>query len=62
MDYGQRHIDAAAGTQVAPALTSDTFRLTGPSQVEDGAPTSDTFRLTGPSDVDEPEFLRSRAN
>ena len=62
MDYGQRHIDAAAASVPKPASTSDTFRLTGPSQVEEEAPTSDTFRLTGPSDADEVEFLRSRAN
>lgn len=62
LDYGQRHIDAAAATTVAPALTTDTFRLTGPSQIQDEAPISDTFRLTGPSDVDEPIVFRRRAN
>jgi len=60
-DYGIRH-PAAAATTAPTASTSDTFRLTGPSDVDEEAPTSDTFRLTGPSGADEPDFLRSRAN
>jgi len=68
-DYGIRHASVAPAypdfgvrhpTVVAPQL-SDTFRLTGPSNVEaPAAPTSDTFRLTGPSDVERTELRRQR--
>jgi len=61
VDYAQRH---AAATQpyrdfglrhpTVRAPLSDTFRLTGPSDVQAsaGAEGTDTFRLTGPSDVE----------
>lgn len=60
-DYGIRHAVVAESypdwairhPAAAAARLTDTFRLTGPSDV---APTSasmtDTFRLTGPSDVE----------
>ena len=60
-DYAIRHAPAIPAYQdwalrhpVLAVPTTDTFRLTGPSDVEApaGAETSDTFRLTGPSDTD----------
>lgn len=74
-DYGVRHAAAAASypdwairhpATAAAIQITDTFRLTGPSQVAAPADVSmtDTFRLTGPSDVertqlrgDAPEFV-----
>jgi hypothetical protein len=46
-DFGVRHLASAA-------TLTDTFRLTGPSDVDSPAvaPMSDTFRLTGPSKVE----------
>lgn len=46
-DFGIRHLPAAA-------TLTDTFRLTGPSDVDSpaAAPMTDTFRLTGPSEVE----------
>lgn len=46
-DFGIRHLPAAA-------TLTDTFRLTGPSDVDQPAvaPMTDTFRLTGPSEVE----------
>lgn len=61
-DYGIRHAPATTAypdwgirhpTSVAMQL-SDTFRLTGPSDVDaplETAPLTDTFRLTGPSET-----------
>jgi hypothetical protein len=59
-DYAIRHAPAVADFPdwalrhpVLATPTTDTFRLTGPSDVAEptAAKTSDTFRLTGPSDV-----------
>jgi hypothetical protein len=46
-DFGIRHLPAAA-------TLTDTFRLTGPSDVDSPAvaPMSDTFRLTGPNELE----------
>lgn len=63
-DYAIRHAPAMAAypdwalrhpsTASAAAPITDTFRLTGPSDVSApaGESISDTFRLTGPSDVE----------
>lgn len=61
VDYAQRHATATQPYRdfglrhpTVRAPLSDTFRLTGPSDVEApaGAPMTDTFRLTGPSDIE----------